>query len=320
MILIATIAEDLHAQIVKGEIDKRRPYSCHILELDRLAQAESLSFGIAYDAPDRILDADGVEVAVSACDILWLRRVPSHQTLRAPIEDEHALQVVDNDCRGAALGILRTKFQGKWISSIEATTLASDKLAQLEAARAAGFRVPKTLVTQSRDDVEQMLDECGPIVVKTVVGASGPMLQTVRIEDLGPFDSHSISAAPAIYQEYIDGTDHLRLGCFGDRSFAGVIRTTDVDWRGNLNVPVERFTVETVLHQLVRATLDRLGLEMGVVDLKLTDAGEPVWLEVNPQGQFAFLDGLTDTNMVDEFADYLISEANEQRKQPATVA
>ena len=54
---------------------------------------------------------------------------------------------------------------------------------------------------------------------------------------------------------------------------------------------------------------------MGIVDLKLTPEGEPVWLEVNPQGQFLFLDALANLNLAEKFAAYLVEEWNK-----ATVA
>jgi hypothetical protein len=45
---------------------------------------------------------------------------------------------------------------------------------------------------------------------------------------------------------------------------------------------------------------------MGIVDLKLTPKGEVVWLEVNPQGQFLFLQPLTKMSLDQYFADYLL--------------
>jgi hypothetical protein len=48
---------------------------------------------------------------------------------------------------------------------------------------------------------------------------------------------------------------------------------------------------------------------MGNIDLKITPEGECVWLEVNPQGQFLFLDALTDLQLADRFVDYLVTEA-----------
>jgi hypothetical protein len=47
---------------------------------------------------------------------------------------------------------------------------------------------------------------------------------------------------------------------------------------------------------------------MGIVDMKLAPDGEPVWLEVNPQGQFLFLEGLCGMPLTEIFADFLIRQ------------
>jgi hypothetical protein len=47
-----------------------------------------------------------------------------------------------------------------------------------------------------------------------------------------------------------------------------------------------------------------------MVDMKLDDAGDPVWLEINPQGQFMFLEGMCDSlRLSRSFRDFLIAEA-----------
>jgi hypothetical protein len=48
---------------------------------------------------------------------------------------------------------------------------------------------------------------------------------------------------------------------------------------------------------------------MGIVDLKVTPSGEAVWLEVNPQGQFLFLEGLTGEPLTEHFAEYFTDHA-----------
>ncbi|MFE6052518.1 hypothetical protein ACFQ6N_17330 [Kitasatospora sp. NPDC056446] len=46
------------------------------------------------------------------------------------------------------------------------------------------------------------------------------------------------------------------------------------------------------------------------MDLKLTPEGQPVWLEVNPQGQFLFLEPLTGMPLTEHFADFLLAAAD----------
>jgi hypothetical protein len=48
---------------------------------------------------------------------------------------------------------------------------------------------------------------------------------------------------------------------------------------------------------------------MGVVDLNFAENGEPVWFEINPQGQFLFVEGLTGLDLTSAFTAFLYQEA-----------
>ncbi|HEY6683924.1 MAG TPA: hypothetical protein VI030_13160 [Propionibacteriaceae bacterium] len=67
--------------------------------------------------------------------------------------------------------------------------------------------------------------------------------------------------------------------------------------------------LEAAVERQLGDVLERLGLRMGVADLKITPAGDPVWLELNPQGQFLFLEGLTGLDLTGAFSDFLREEA-----------
>ncbi len=206
MILIVTVSGDLHALTVRDALRQRGHHDCHIIECDRVAQRDALSYGIDYDPGDRVLTSDGDAISVGDAGVLWLRTVTAHQILDRLVEDEHARAIIDNDARGGLLGYLATHFRGLWISTPDATARASDKIVQLQAAFECGFRVPKTLVSQSRDDVKDFFEFCsGEVIVKPIVGAPGPFLETRKLRDPDVFDADSFQAAPAIYQEYIPG-------------------------------------------------------------------------------------------------------------------
>ena len=57
-----------------------------------------------------------------------------------------------------------------------------------------------------------------------------------------------------------------------------------------------------------RAVVERLGLRMGVFDLKVRPDGQVVFLEVNPQGQFLFVEGMSDMPLGDAFATFAARE------------
>jgi glutathione synthase/RimK-type ligase-like ATP-grasp enzyme len=301
----------LHAVAVCGRIRRFGFSECHIVECDQLGQGRKMHYSLGSgDGDDWVMASDGRPIAISQASVIWLRRPRANQNLEVPLTREEGYDLVNNDCRGALSGYLATHFTGKWISHPEATYRASDKIYQQEVARTCGFRVPRTIVTQSADEVEKLFEQCdGKIIVKTIVGADHAPLETKRVIDPAEFSEEAYAASPAIYQEYIEGTKHLRLLNFGNRSLCGLIETDSVDWRMHLDDSITPWTVPEDVHDRVRMVIEQLGLEMGVVDIKITPSGELVWLEVNPQGQFIFLEPLIGVPFIDLFSRYLIEEA-----------
>lgn len=314
MVCIVTYADDLHALAIQRALH-RGSCACHILLSDRIAQRSTLGLRLGnHSVSGYFLSSEDAVVEMSQVGALWLRRPNASQVLPNTVEDPATRSLVDNDCTGGLRGFLTSSFHGKWISDFDSLLRASDKIAQLRAAAAAGFRVPETLVTQHKSDVLRLHEEYRRgtgIVVKTVVGGDSGFLLTRRLKNPAALDEAAFLAAPAIYQECIAGSRHIRLQCFGDRSLAASIDSCDLDWRPNLNVPILPWPVPENVHRKVRRTFDLLGLAMGVVDLKETPEGELVWLEVNPQGQFLFLEPLTGIPLAQSFANYLESEARQ---------
>ena len=310
-IAVVTIADDFHAHVIKHELNTRKEIKCIIIEVDKLSSAHSLSWRLCGESTDSRITVDKTEVSLSEIDLVWWRRVTSSQLLPFKYPDDQKY-VIDKDCQSAFLGAFISSFSGKWISHPWYTEHANNKLYQTSLAKREGFKVPRTLVSQYPDDVRAFCDsnENGTIVKMVASGRKKPLIFTefITSKQLAYADD-SIDVSPAIYQEYIIGTTHIRLNCFGANSFAARIETADLDWRRNLNIPIESWPVPERLHKMVRRVLDALNLEMGVVDLKITPNGEVYWLEVNPQGQFLFLEPLTGDPYVKIFSDYLVNEA-----------
>jgi hypothetical protein len=98
------------------------------------------------------------------------------------------------------------------------------------------------------------------------------------------------------------------LNYFSDESYAFAIDTPQLDWRPDLNVPISKWEVPSPIHRQLGNVLNRLDLAMGIFDLKESPSGEIVFLEVNSQGQFLFLKGITQEPLTEKFADYLENE------------
>jgi glutathione synthase/RimK-type ligase-like ATP-grasp enzyme len=309
VILIITIKDDLHAIRVSDCLARKGYNDCYILEVDQISNKYQISWQLGRKGTKgSIWLSNDTNIKIEDVDLIWWRRVRADQQFGTDMIDDFQMKLINNDCRGAIAGVLESNFKGKWLSDPAATDRASNKIYQLSIARECGFRVPETLISQSKEEVIEFNKRLkNEVIVKPVVGAAGPLLFARFLQEPEKLDSISFQRCPAVYQEFIGGTKHIRLNCFGNKSYAGLIETEELDWRPNLNIPISAWEVPESLHMKVRMVLDRLGLEMGIIDIKQTAEGEFVWLEVNPQGQFLFLEPLTKVPLTDYFADYLLS-------------
>ena len=321
-ILIASQSDDVHALSVRTALLAKGFRDCFLVQADQISGREMVSMHVGNSGTHgTVLDFEGRSVPIGEARVLWVRRLSPAQRTASDGEENSSQELIDNDCAGAISALFDTCFSGTWISKTSPTMEASNKIYQLNVARACGFRVPDTLITQNKHEVVEFVEKHdGKVIVKPVVGMTSRFLLTRILERPETISIDAYRQCPAIYQEYIPGTRHIRLNCFGERSFAAVIETIETDWRPNLSVPVSVWRVPDSVHTLVRRVLDALQLAMGIIDIKESPEGELVWFEVNPQGQFLFLEPLTGLKLSQHFADYLISEwhktGSDRKRQP----
>jgi hypothetical protein len=309
---VVSMRDDLHAHAVRQALKDRHAIHCHMVASDCLADTGGLSWEPASSAgrAPTLPTIDGGVIDVRRLEVLWWRRINGEPQIPKYVTDPVARDLIANDCRGTLLGILDSAFRGRWISHYEATRRAETKLVQLSAAVAAGLRTPRTLVSQ---DPERIRAFCAAldhrVVVKTVAGTRKAGLAVGRVSPEMLASDAALRLSPAIYQEVIEGDRHLRVHAFGDEFHSALITTPDVDWRMHLDrVRVEYHALPHELERRLSALLADLGLRAGVFDLKLDADGEPVWFEVNPQGQFLFIEGLGGLALTNAYADFLRAE------------
>lgn len=316
---ILTAEGDLHALVVKQALEDRLSAECFIIEVDRVAETAGVSWSTLDCFPAVLPTSGGEPVEVRTLDVIWWRRFNASVRIPPEITDAAHVELISNDCRAALMGLLLTEFRGAWVSDPHATLRADNKLVQLQVAQAAGFRVPRTLVSQDPDRIRRFCAQLdNQVVVKAVRGTLVRTPLTVMLDERLLQAEDSMRMCPTMYQEYIPGTNHVRAHVFGEAVYSALIESPAVDWRPDLNVPVRVVDLPAHVEERLRRVLASLGLRMGIVDLKLTDDGEPVWLEVNPQGQFLFVEGLCGLPLIAAFSSFLDAEAKRVAQAEST--
>jgi glutathione synthase/RimK-type ligase-like ATP-grasp enzyme len=210
---------------------------------------------------------------------------------------------------------------GRWLSRPEAIREAGHKLRQLRVAQGLGFSVPPTLVSQSPDEIRAFRASIGrPLAAKLI--AKGPpraprpeeqyVVLTQRLEDAALADSAALSACATLYQAYVDKAFELRVTVVGEAVFACRIDSqaserTRIDWRNyDLdNTPHTAFALDPATERRCLELVRYFGLSFGAIDLIVTPEGEVVFLEINPNGQWGWIEELTGMPIAEAHARFL---------------
>jgi glutathione synthase/RimK-type ligase-like ATP-grasp enzyme len=174
------------------------------------------------------------------------------------------------------------------------------KTHNLGAAAACGLRVPRTLVTSSPRAARAFVDAVGVgRVVAKAFSATEACWRETRLVSGGELDLlDTVRYAPVIFQQYVPAEVDLRVTVVGGRVFPAAVHSTELDYPVDFRLELDRVRITpATLPAGVRAGLlrlmRRLGLVYGAVDLRRTPAGEHVYLEVNPAGQWLFVEERT---------------------------
>jgi hypothetical protein len=197
-----------------------------------------------------------------------------------------------------------------------------NKLHQLSVAGRLGFAVPRTLVTNSPERFLDFYEECnGRLISKRAVNlaprvggvATRPYTVMTRRRDAA--DSSAVRHAPVMFQEKVPKRLELRVTVVGRRVFAVEIQSQDsyrqqTDWRHHPEYGQSQFYATHVLPEAIERrcvqVVEALGLTFGAIDLILTPGGEYVFLEVNINGQWAYLEDMLALPISDAIAELLI--------------
>jgi len=207
-----------------------------------------------------------------------------------------------------------------WLNSPRAVDKARSKVLQLTLADSLGFLTPKTLIT---NDPEEALNfykkHKGSIIAKLLQAtpSTRKLPGFIFTKKLTPREIkliNQVKYSPVLFQKYVPKNYEIRATVVGEQVFAAKIdsqalqKTID-DWRsyefGNppphspIKLPLE------VQKKLIKMN-EILGIKFGAYDLIYTPKGGYVFLEVNANGQWGWIQELTKLPISSAIAEILI--------------
>lgn len=313
-VLIVSEPVDVHADAVVRVLNQRN-VPVFRLHPEVYPRDCELHLDIRAGKPNGFLRSGARKVDLQDVTAAWFRRI-RHPPLPDGLSPECKVYF-DRQVRWmfrnlwAALG-------ERWVVSPNDEAVAEQKLLQLCRAHEVGLSTPTTLMTNSPDEVEHLRTGQGggrvavkPFVVEGVFsGWRFRMPFTSELtERAEPTDA--IALAPAMYQAYIPKLLELRCVVIGDRVFAASLDSQalpaaqhDSRNAGNDDLWNAFDLPDEIARKLVELT--RLfRLRFCSADLILTPEGDYVFLDLNPNGQWLWLEVDAGLPLSEAMADLL---------------
>lgn len=204
----------------------------------------------------------------------------------------------------------------KWLSHPNFIYRAENKVYQLKLAKKLGFNVPRTIITNDFIELEKFIQSCNSnIIIKPLsmgriespVDVKLIYTNKVRKEHIENIQKFTLT--PAIFQEYIEKEFEVRVTVIANKVISAVVKSqenedTKVDWRRK-KLKFIPFKLPDRIERKCVKLLEELNISFGAIDLIKTTTNQYFFLEINPNGQWAWLEIESDLKISDEIIKFL---------------
>lgn len=312
-VVVATDADDQTADLVITELNRRGVPVVRFNPADIGADlAVSARFGTCsapvagqVRTPSRTADLTDVRA------LYWRRPTwPDFSRLGAD-DARFATAQVRHGLGGVLYALPNCRYVNHPLRNAE----AEHKPLQLAVAQRLGLTVPPTLVTNDLEQAREFIGAHREVVYKVLrwtpyrqgdVGLT-TWTEPVTADEL----DESVTVVPHLFQARVDKVADLRVVVVGTRVFAVRIDSDLLDWRKDYDaLAYSVIDLPDRLATTLIACLEHFRLVSGSFDLAVDRAGDIHWLELNPNGQWGWLEDETELDLTSAFADLLTQGAS----------
>ena len=252
------------------------------------------------------LRAYGHSLTADDIQAIWYRRPHPLQAPGGPGEDPYEEHHRGLEWAEALNGVLAHVPELRWINHPTRNASASHKIEQLSRARAHGLYTPQSLVTRDPQRLRAFWHETGGRVITKPL-ASGYLERDAPADDTAIYtsaltrahveDPPDLAGAPTLFQEQIEKRLDVRVTLVDGHAVAlgladttGAVPRLDIRRDEMRGVDYQPVTLPDEVADGVRSLVASYGLRFAAVDLALDADGRWIFFEVNPNGQWAWLD------------------------------
>ncbi len=319
-VLIITHTQDNESIEMVSEAISRRGDVAIRFDTDRFPTEVQLELLYSGDTERLILAQDGARFDLAEVSGVWYRRL--HVGGKIPTQmDEQFRNASIQEARVTIFGLI-TSLRAFHLDSIPVIRRVENKQLQLQVAREIGLDTPRTLITNQPAAVRAFAKTCETGIITKMMASFAiydergeeRVVFTNPVSEADLADLDGLKFCPMTFQELLPKQLELRVTIVGKQVFCASVDSQQLDkakfdWRKEgialldawkpYTLPVE---VEAKLLQF----MEHFGLHYGAIDIIVTPSGRYVFLEVNPVGEFFWLEKFAGLPISAAIADMLL--------------
>lgn len=258
---------------------------------------------------------------------VWHRRLNFGARLPATLDGQ--LRRASLGEAGAAAHGMLASLKAFRVDEVRHIRRAENKQLQLQAARETGLDIPRTLTTNDAAAARAFAGECeGGMVTKMLSsfavyeGGRELVVFTNPVKPADLADLSGLSLCPATFQELLPKSLELRVTVVGQRVMSAALDSQSSeraahDWRRDGHRMIQDwrpYQLPLEVEEKILRLMDYFSLNYGAIDIILTPDGRHVFLELNPSGEFFWLERAPGLPISRAIADLLLGHS--PRRQP----
>ncbi|MCX7117297.1 MAG: hypothetical protein NTW94_05240 [Legionellales bacterium] len=333
--LILTAPEDTHALAVKIVLEELGHVVRFLFMADQPTKLKNSVF-IDNDTYHWCSSDKQNSVADNEYDVVWWRRARKpHVPKEITHPDDHSFALNENRLLFESITDNLAP-NATWINPKNAAVRAQSKLFQLRMAVATGMKIPTTLCSNDPQDIRYFLlkNEAEGVIYKPLCANFWFEAHATRISYTSRLSFQDLPTnkllqlTPGIFQKEIRKKYELRVVYFGGYIIAAKLNSQahpngKLDWRAisarELNV--EQYFLPESLEEQIKTFMEKMGLVFGSLDFIVNEEGETIFLEVNEQGQFLWIEEANpDLKILDVFIQFITNFTKPFQWEPKKTA
>lgn len=318
MLLILTNGTDATADYLLPKLSEA---SILFVRFDTNTALERIAFSFAPGNP--LLRIDSKWYGPDDFSNVWYRR--PERLLSSRIPDTPEGKCVLDEWSESLEGFFAHIPRSRWMNFPAANALASRKLEQLSKAQQFGLTIPDTIVTQDAETLRAFFSKHnGEVIVKPLGRAcverpdsevdSIIFTNRVRESDLENLDD--LAQCPTFFQQSIRKLSDVRITMVDGKIHTFELTAKDLDGKQRCDIRRNNMSdvayreirlpqnVESCLHKL----MDHYALRFAAIDMAVADDGQWYFFEVNPNGQWAWLDLCAGAKIYESFCKSFLAD------------